>query len=243
MRLLVTRPESDSIALRAQLIAHGHDVFVEPLMTIEYHPPEDIDLGDVQALIATSRNGLRALGQSSLLIEAQKLPIYVVGPGTASAAKALGFSHVIEGPRDANALLALIALDADINGGALLYLSGEVTSSDIGGELRRLGFHVLEPVTYSTVPLTELSAPIAERFRGGQIDGVLLLSPQTARIYTRVILGARLAPLTTRITHFCLSATVARGLLALSPPKIVNAAQPNLQELLAVIARTAPQSP
>lgn len=251
MRLLVTRAEPDATALKAQLIARGHEVLIEPLLRIEYQPLDDIDLDGVQALIATSRNGVRALAHqpdgtpasNPLLAPAQTLPLYTVGPGTAATATALGFEQVIEGPRDARALIALIALQADVNAGPLLYLSGDAPAADVAGELRHLGFHVLEPVVYATALARELSRAVVQRLGASEIDGVVLLSPQTARTYARLILAHGLRARIGAVRHYCLSPAVAQGLAALAPPLIAAAAHPNLQEVLALVDRSGPLSP
>ena len=243
MRLLVTRPEPDATTLKAQLIARGHEVVIEPLLRIEFLPVDDVELDDVQAMIATSRNGVRALAASPVLAAAQALPIYTVGPGTAATATALGFQQVIEGPRDAVALVALIALQADVNAGPLLYLSGDTPAADVAGELRRVGFHVLEPVVYATGLADRLSPIAVERLTRGQIDGVLLLSAQTARTYARLILAHGLRNRLARVRHFCLSPAVARGLDALSPSGVETARAPSLKEVLALVDGSAPLSP
>lgn len=242
MRLLVTRPEPDATVLRAHLIAAGHDVMLEPLLQVEFHPIDPVDVEEAQALIATSRNAVRAIGRDPAIADARDIPIYAVGPGTASAAKALGLTTVIEGPRDASALTSLIALKAEINAGPLLHLAGSVRAYDIGGELRRLGYHVLEPVVYSATPAERLSKPIIERFRRGEVEGVLLFSRETARTYARLVLEAGLAVQAGGALHLCISSSVANGLITLSPPKVAIAAAPNLKEMLALVARAGPQS-
>ena len=65
MRLLVTRPEPDALKLRAALEERGHQATVEPLLRVSFEDADAIDLDGVQALIATSRNGLRALEVAS----------------------------------------------------------------------------------------------------------------------------------------------------------------------------------
>ncbi len=239
MRLLVTRPEPDATALKAQLIAMGHEVVVEPMLQVQFPPLEagEIDLEEAQALVATSRNGVRALAQSRLAQAALELPIFAVGPGTAGTARALGFTQVLQGPRDARALVGYIAEHAHVNAGSLIYLSGEVTTGDVGGELRRLGFHVQEPVVYAVRPAEAFSPPIARRFEHGEIDAVLLMSAETARTYARLILGAGLSGRLAGTKHFCLSAAVARGLAILRNPPIAVASQPDLKALLALVAR------
>jgi uroporphyrinogen-III synthase len=239
MRLLVTRPEPDATTLKAQLIAFGHEVLVEPLLNVVLRPlePGEIDLDEAQALVATSRNGVRALASSPWGEAAKDLPLFAVGPGTASSARALGFADVRQGPRDARALIPFVAERAQVNGGSLIYLAGETRTGDVGGELRRLGFHVQEPVMYSVAPSDRLSPPILSRLAAGEIDGVLLLSAHTARVWARLILRHGFTKQAQRMTHYCLSRAVAQGLDALGDPPILVASQPDLKALIALVAR------
>lgn len=239
MRLLVTRPEPDASVLKAQLIGMGHEVLVEPLLRPVFHEldPQEVDFLEAQALIATSRNGVRALAQSPLLAAAAVLPIYAVGPGTAGTAMALGFSQVLQGPRDARALVGFIAEHADVNAGSLIYLAGERKAVDVGGELRHLGFHVQEPVVYSVVTAEQLGAPLVARFEAGEVDGVLLLSAQTARTYARLMLGCGLRGKLQQTMHYCLSVEVAKALEILGGPPSSVPSQPNLKALLTLVAR------
>lgn len=239
MRLLVTRPEPDATALKAQLIAMGHEVLIEPLLRVVYHAfdPQEVDFDEAQALVATSRNGIRALSQSSYMDIAQALPLYAVGPGTAATARALGFRQVLAGPRDARALVGFVAEHAQVNAGSLIYLAGEVKAGDVGGELRRLGFHVQEPIVYSVMAAERLGNGLVARFEAGEVDGVLLLSPQTARIYARLILQHGLGRRVDRTAHFCLSEAVAKSLAALGRPRTFVSSQPDLKSLLALVAR------
>ena len=98
MRLLVTRPEEDAVAFKAHLVALGHQVTIEPLLTISTADADPIELEGAPAIIATSRNGLRALAGSEQLDAAKLLPLFAVGPGTAAVARSLGFTAIVEGP-------------------------------------------------------------------------------------------------------------------------------------------------
>lgn len=239
MRILVTRPEPDATALKAQLIGMGHEVLIEPMMQVEFHAldPGEVDLEEAQALVATSRNSVRALAQSPHLMAAVDLPLYAVGPGTAATARALGFSLVLQGPSDARALVGFISENAQVNAGSLVYLAGETKAVDMARELRHLGFHVQEPVVYSVRPADRLSAPIVARLEAGEIDAVILMSPQTARTYARLILAHGQSKRSARLVHYCMSQAVARGLAALGDPPILVASQPDLKTLLALVAR------
>ena len=87
-----------------------------------------------------------------------------------------------------------------------------------------------------------MSGSTATRLGNGQIEGVLLLSPRTAAIYAQLVKAHGLSDAVRGITHFCISAAAADRLADLAPAKVEIAAEPNLQEVLALTARAAPQS-
>src|SRR6476620_1900409 len=117
MRLLVTRPEPDALKLKAALEERGHQATVEPLLTVSFDDAGAIDLEGVQALIATSRNGLRALKSHPALAEARRLPLFAVGEATAKEARALGFEMVVTGAGTAQELVVHIASAAEPSAG------------------------------------------------------------------------------------------------------------------------------
>jgi uroporphyrinogen-III synthase len=239
MRLLVTRPKADAVELQAHLLARGHEVRLAPLLEVSFSDCDPIELDGVQALIATSKNGVRALAQDAAFDAARGLALFAVGPGTAAAARALGFEAVIQGPRSARELVPMIAEHTDVNAGSLLHLAGDTLAFDIAGELGSLGFHVLAPVVYVTRPATELPKPVLEDLREGNLDGVLLLSPQTARVWVRLVDTHSLSRPARFLPHICLSQAVADALRPLGSVPRVVAAEPNLDEMLAAVERAA----
>ena len=242
MRLLVTRPEPDASEFTEHLAENGHDVYVEPMMEVRFDTDEPIDLDEVQALIATSRNGVRALVQSEALEIARLLPLFAVGPGTAAAARVAGITTVIAGPSGARQLAPFIVGRAEINGGALLHLAGERLAVDLAGELTALGFTVLQPTVYRTEHAAAFSADLVSCLETGEIEGVVLMSPQTARIFCRLLVAHGLTDLARSLAFFCLSDAVAHQLADIGAVHIHVASTPNIQEMLALIALSAAQS-
>ncbi len=135
MHVLITRPEPDAAALRAQLEALGHEVTVEPLLKIEQLPIAATALDGMAAVIVTSRNGLRALAESAAIEVARELPLIAVGPGTAQLAREIGFAHVIEGPGTASDLVPLIVETSSSLPGTLAHVRGEDVAFDLHGAL------------------------------------------------------------------------------------------------------------
>jgi uroporphyrinogen-III synthase len=242
MRLLVTRPEPDALKLRAALEERGHEATVEPLLAVSFDDTDPIDLEGVQALIATSRNGLRALRSHPLLGEARRLPLFAVGRATAAEARALGFETVITGAGTAAQLLAHVVSVADPAAGLLLHLAGDTLTGDLKGELELQGFRVVQPVVYRMRPATALSDETVEQLAMGEIDGIILMSPRTASIYAALVRRQGLASVARGLVHFCVSPAVSRRLEPLGAVRSEVAETPSLEEVLALIDGAAANS-
>jgi uroporphyrinogen-III synthase len=242
MRLLVTRPEEDAVVFKAQLIAQGHTVTIEPLLRISTANADEIDLDGAQAIIATSRNGLRALAAGPQLEAAKALPMFAVGPGTAATARGLGFATIIEGPSNAAELIPLIAEHAEVNSGPLVHLAGDTVKSGFVDELHRLGYFVNQPIVYTTEVATRFASATVASMRNKRIDGVILLSPRTAQVYVDLVKQHNLAVACQTIAHFCISPATADRLGSLSGLPIRTCERPNLQEMLALIGPVAANS-
>jgi uroporphyrinogen-III synthase len=242
MRLLVTRPEPDALKLRAALEDLGHEATVEPLLEVTFEDGDAIDFEGVQALIATSRNGLRALRSHPARVVARKLPLFAVGRATAQEARALGFEMVVTGAGTVSELVTHIVSVADPAAGLLLHLAGDRLAGDLKAELEEQGFRVLQPIVYRTTAVCSLSDDTVEQLASGEIDGVILLSPRTATIYAGLMAKHGLVAVARGLVHFCLSEAVARRLAPLGAVESVVAEAPRLEEVLALIEEAATQS-
>jgi uroporphyrinogen-III synthase len=241
VRLLVTRPEPDAMKLAGLLEKQGYETTIEPLMRLSLEHGDPIELEGVAALIATSRNALRALRASSAISEARHIPLFVVGKATAHEARRLGFEKILVGPGVAADLVPTIAANMDPTDGLLLHLAGEVLAFDLKSELEQLGFRVLQPTVYRMEATEAFSPSTIDQLNDGEIDGVILMSPQTAQIYARLISQHRLTLASQGLVHFCLSQSVAGRLAPLGKIEMVIPDQPTLQELLAEIDLAAAQ--
>jgi uroporphyrinogen-III synthase len=233
MRLLLTRPIEDATALAALLKQLGHVALVAPLMEVQFHDGPPLDLEGVQGVLATSANGVRAL---ALRTAERNLPIYAVGPQTAEAARSLGFQYVRGAEGDAAALVEAVAGWAEPGKGALLHAAGAETAGRMRQALEARGFALNVVILYEALPVARLPDNAAGALREGTLDGVLLFSPRSAKIFAALVTGAGLAQTCARLAGFCISPATATALGSLALARVAIAGAPNQEAMLALLS-------
>ncbi len=241
MHILITRPETDAHDWRTRLEAAGAAVTVDPLLTITLMPPDTLDLDGVQALIATSRNGLRGLAAASqqVLADALTHPIFVVGPGTGALARAMGFATVHEGPASARDLLPFILATAKPRDGALLHVCGTKLAFDLGAALAPSGYRLRRQIVYRSDPATALRPETIAALASGRIDTVVLTSPLSAKTFAALAGIAALNEPCQRLIYVCLSNGIADALAPLAPTDVRVADAPNSDAVFTLIQTLA----
>lgn len=234
MRLLVTRPKEDARAIAEALRKLGHEPVVAPLMELRLYEGPPLPLQGVQAALATSANGVRALARRT---ERRDLPLYAVGPQTAEAASSAGFTEVLSAEGDSVALGELVAAQLDPAKGALFHAAGAETAGRLRQTLQARGFTVESEILYDAVPVTALPAEAAAALRGDTLDGVLLYSPRSAKIFAGLVTESELAERCARVTALCISAATAAALGTLTFARVTVAGVPNQDGILALLEK------
>lgn len=226
MRLLVTRPEPDAGAQARALAERGHDAILSPLFEIEFTQAAPLPHDGAQAVIATSRNALRAMQQTNNFEKLLGLPLFAVGSATARLAKEIGFRMVHAGEGTAEKLSPLIATNCNPENGPLLHPAGEKLAWDLKGALEAIGFAVLQPVVYRSKAVAGLPENAVAAMRDGALDGVILMSPEAAKVYVKLVAIAGLEAEARKLAYFCLSGAVAKPLEGLPGVRIRVADKP-----------------
>lgn len=239
MHLLVTRPEPDASKFSRELKGLGHEISLEPLTEITFSKRTVPNLDGAQAVVVTSRNALRAVDVGGGCKPPISIPLFAVGPATASLAKEMGVKTIIEGPGSAQDLFPLITERCQPDAGLIVHLSGRDIAIDLAGPLKANGFLVERHILYSLARRTDFSAQLQEKLRVGDIQGVVLMSPLTARVYANLIKKHGLETAVQKIIHFCLSKKVAQQLSDLGQHQSRVPPKPNGQEILALIQQEA----
>lgn len=240
MHVLLTRPESASAALKARIEALGCEVSLAPLLDIRLHAIPVGALEGATELIATSRNGLKALAASpDTLSQARQLTVYAVGPATGELARSLGFADVREGAGTAAALVPMIAQADTTRAGHFVHLAGDHLAFDLAGALREAGVSVRAVPAYASVAAETLPVDVVDRLRDGDIDAVILMSPRTAATWAALTSDAVLRPALARLTHVCLSKGVADRLGDTNNLKVMTAVRPDADAIASLVYQLA----
>ncbi len=239
MRLLVTRPREDAEALAGLLRERGIETLVEPLLEIEFTGAAGIDLLGVQALLATSANGVRALARSE---GRRDLPLFAVGDATARAAAEAGFTAVVSAAGDVEDLARLVSRRLDADRGTLVHVAGTRIAGDLAGILEASGFTCRREVLYRARPASRLSPAAIGEMEAGTLDGGIFFSPRTAATFASLVGEGGLAEALGVMTAFCLSPAVAEKAGALPWRRLVVAERPDQESLLAAIERKSKAS-
>lgn len=210
MRILVTRPQPDADHTARLLRARGHDAIICPLMEIVPNPDaETLDTKDLQAVLITSANGVRALARVSAV---RDLRLFAVGAASAEAARNEGFSRVESANGDVDTLARLVRQTLDPKDGKLLHVAGSVTAGDLAGVLGRYGFEIEKVALYQARTADLLPKLIERGLEQHEFDAVVLFSPRTARAFGVLVTQAGMQDTLGNITAYCLSAAVADAL-------------------------------
>ena len=226
--MLVTRPVEDGEETARALKARGHQALIAPLLTVKFLDGPAIALDEVQAILATSANGVRAFSRRS---PRRDVPLFAVGPATANMARALGFQSVKSADGDADALALAASRWADPARGALLHVKGKGIESSLARNLP--GFHVLEESLYVVEAVDKMPGAAAEALRQEKLDAALFFSPRSAAVFADCVRREKLP--VGRLLAACISAAAAAALGPLQFRELRAAERPNQDSLLKLL--------
>lgn len=232
MRVLITRPKEDSIALERELHGRGIETLLAPMLVIRHREDATIDLKGAQGLLFTSSNGVRAFAS---LCEERGLTAWCVGDETARTARKAGFGKVHSAAGNVDVLAEYVSAHARPEDGKMIHVAGSVSAGDLASALRATGYSVDRVPLYEAVTATSLNEDVKSDFLDGLIDAVLFFSPRTAATFVSLVKAAGLETGCEAADAFCLSPAVARLAEELPWRHVHVAAEPTRAALLAVL--------
>jgi len=224
--VIVTRAEPGASETMARLKEMGLTAIASPMLALARLDVPLPDMDSVRHLVFTSANGVRYFAEAS---PGRRAKAWCVGPSTAEAARAAGFTDVHEGRGDAEDLSAEIiaALPAGTKG--VLHVANEAAAGNLVARLKAAGIPADFLALYETRPADDLS-PEADAALNAGTAVVLIHSAKAAAAF------AWAAGALEQAVIIAISAAAARPLEGREVAAIHVAEAPNEAALLEVLA-------
>ena len=147
MHILLTRPLEDCKEMIVKFSNLGHQVSHLPLLNIEPVDYDHTSLKSCKGIIFTSANAIKFLETKDIN---KNIKCFCVGLATEKKAKSVGFQNIITAEGNVRNLKELILQNFDPSDGEIIYVSGEIISSDLDQQLIKDGYSVKRLINYKT---------------------------------------------------------------------------------------------
>ena len=184
MHILLTRPLDDCKELILRFKSLGHIVSHLPVIKIQNVNYDKININEFDGIIFTSANAIKNLNTSDIN---KKINCYCVGSSTENVAKQNGFQNIFCAEGNVNNLKEVILQNFDNRSGNLLYVSGEIVSSNLDKDLISEGYKVRRIINYSVLPVEEIGEEFINNLKSSIPDMVYVYSENSAKNYLNLI--------------------------------------------------------
>jgi uroporphyrinogen-III synthase len=174
MHILFTRPLEDCHEMILKFQSLGHEISHLPLINIEGLKYEAQNYSEFKGIIFTSVNAIKFLDIKNI---DKKLKCFCVGSATEKKARSVGFQNIFAAEGNINNLKELILQNFKSSEGKLIYISGEIISSDLDEELTLSGYTIERLINYR--------ANAIEKYDEGFIEKLKLKMPEITYIYSQ----------------------------------------------------------
>ena len=202
MHILLTRPLEDIQELILKFQELGHAVSHMPVIKIEKVNYKSINFFEFGGIIFTSSNAIKYL--DTRLLDKNKI-CFCVGSATEKKARSLGFQNVISADGNVSNLKELILQNFNPSSGKLLYISGEVTTSDLDQDLISSGHDVKRIINYTARSIENLDEKFIEKLKQKMPDIVYIYSQNSALSFLKLIKNYNLRDFWMNTNLMCIS--------------------------------------
>ena len=145
MHILLTRPLEDCLEMILKFRSLGYQVSHLPLLNVEKINYEEVNFSDFGGIIFTSANAVKFLNLSKL---DKNILCFCVGSITEKKVRDVGFQNTIAAEGNVSNLKELILQNYTFKNTPILYVSGEIISTDLDQQLLDEGYNVKRIINY-----------------------------------------------------------------------------------------------
>ena len=201
MHILFTRPLEDSHELILKFQSLGHEVSHLPLINIEGLKYVSLNYSDFRGIIFTSANAVKFLETKNI---DKKIMCFCVGSATEKEARNSGFQNVFAADGNVNNLKELILQNFNPSDGQLLYISGEVISSNLDQDLKSNGYAIKRVINYRTNPIEKYDEDFIEKLKLKMPEIIYIYSQNSAINFLKIIKNYQLETLWMNTNLMCI---------------------------------------
>ena len=184
MHILLTRPLEDCQEMILKFQSLGYQISHLPLLNIHKLNYEKINFSDYKAIIFTSANAIKFLDLKKINKE---IICFCVGNATEKKARNVGFQNVIAASGSVENLKELILQNFDKKNGKLIYISGELISSNLDQQLVNEGYDIKRIINYRSTHNEKFDKKFIENLRLNVPDIVYIYSQNSASSFLNFI--------------------------------------------------------
>ena len=201
MHVLFTRPLEDSHEMILKFQSLGHNVSHLPLINIEGLKYEQLNYHDFKGIVFTSSNAIKFLDLKKI---DKKIICFCVGAATEKKARNVGFQNIFAAEGNVNNLKELILQNFNSSEGKLLYVSGEVVSSNLDEQLTSEGYIIKRVINYRANPIKKYDENFIEKLKLEMPEIVYIYSQNSAINFLKVIKNYHLETLWMNTNLMCM---------------------------------------
>ena len=201
MHILFTRPLEDCHEMILKFQSLGHEISHLPLINIEGLKYEAPNYSEFKAIIFTSTNAVKFLDIKNL---DKKLRCFCVGSATEKKARSAGFQNVFAAEGNVGNLKELILQNFKPSDGKLIYISGEIISSDLDKELISSGYTIERLINYRANPIEKYDESFIEKLKLKMPEITYIYSQNSAINFLKVIKNYQLETLWMNTNLMCI---------------------------------------
>jgi len=201
MHILLTRPLEDCHEMMAKLQSLGHEVSHLPLINIEGLKYRLLNYSEFRGIIFTSTNAVKFLDIKNI---DKKKACFCVGGATEKKVRNSGFQNVFAADGNVDNLKELILQNFNSSEGKLLYISGEVISSNLDQDLISNGYTIERVINYRANPIEKYDEDFIEKLKLKMPEIIYIYSQNSAINFLKVIKNYQLETLWMNTNLMCI---------------------------------------
>ena len=184
MHIMLTRPFEDIKDLIIKFKSLGHMVSHFPVIKINKVDVRNPDYSNFSGVIFTSANSAKFLDTKKI---DKSIYCFCVGTATESQVLKKGFQNVYAADGNVENLKEIIIQNFDKKNGKLLYVSGEIISSDLHKQLIDQDFQVDRIVNYSVKHVKNFDQKFINELKKSMPDIIYVYSKNSAKSLLNII--------------------------------------------------------